>query len=257
MRTYFLLAGFLLFLWACQTPTSTNTNAGAEQIENPPAEGFDRQGSDPEAIALADEVMKAMGGRAAWDATRFIEWNFFGARKLTWDKWNHLVRIEIPRDSTILLCNYETLVGKAQVKGEAITQPDSLAKLMEQARSIWINDSYWLVMPFKLKDSGVTLSYIGEDSTQAGAAADVVQLVFTEVGNTPQNKYEVWINKTDKLVSQWAYYPTATTEEPRFITPWGDYQQHGKVLIGGDRGDRDMMDIQVYDSLAEAVFTAF
>ena len=39
--------------------------------ENPPADGFDLENSDEAAMDIADEVMKAMGGRANWDQTRF------------------------------------------------------------------------------------------------------------------------------------------------------------------------------------------
>jgi len=33
-------------------------------------------------------------------------------------------------------------------------------------------------MPFKLKDSGVTLKYLGEENTQDEKAADVIQMTF-------------------------------------------------------------------------------
>ena len=49
----------------------------AHAADNPPAPGFNTADSDPKAIALADEVMAAMGGRANWDATRYITWRFF------------------------------------------------------------------------------------------------------------------------------------------------------------------------------------
>ena len=47
--------------------------------QNPPAKGFNAAGSDAKAVAIADQVMEAMGGRKAWDATRYITWNFLGA----------------------------------------------------------------------------------------------------------------------------------------------------------------------------------
>ncbi|MEL6650311.1 MAG: hypothetical protein AAFQ87_05825, partial [Bacteroidota bacterium] len=213
---------FFVFIWAisCQ-PASQNASTQAPEPGNPPYAGFDEAGSDAKAIAIADEVMEAMGGRAAWDATRYLEWNFFGARKLTWDKLEQRVRIEIPRDSTTLLANYETKEGRAMVAGQEITNPDTLAMMMEQARRAWINDSYWLVMPFKLKDSGVTLNYVGQDSA-FGEAADVLSLTFKEVGVTPQNKYHVWVSQKDQLVKQWSYYPNATDDSARFVTPWVD-----------------------------------
>ncbi|HHL71578.1 MAG TPA: hypothetical protein ENJ29_03615, partial [Bacteroidetes bacterium] len=45
---------------------------------NPPAPGFNLADSDARAIAIADEVMQALGGRRAWDKTRYITWRFFG-----------------------------------------------------------------------------------------------------------------------------------------------------------------------------------
>ena len=31
------------------------------------------------------------------------------------------------------------------------------------AYAIWVNDTYWLLMPYKMKDPGVTLAYDGEE----------------------------------------------------------------------------------------------
>jgi len=56
------------------------------QSENPAMPGFDAEGSDPEAIAVADEVMENLGGRRAWDESRYLTWKFFGRRTHVWDK---------------------------------------------------------------------------------------------------------------------------------------------------------------------------
>ena len=72
--------------------------------KNPPAAGFDAAGSDAKAIEIADQVMENMGGRKNWDKTRYIAWNFFGNRKLIWDKWTGNVRIDnVNNDQTVLL----------------------------------------------------------------------------------------------------------------------------------------------------------
>lgn len=246
----FLLIAFL-FLAAC---TSTSQSGQTTITGNPPAEGFDAEGSSPEAIAIADSVMKALGGRTNWDATRYIKWDFFGNRILTWDKYQNRVRIDIPKDSMVILVNTNDVTGKVFQGSTEMTHPDSLAKFLERGRRIWINDSYWLVMPYKLKDSGVTLTYAGADTTQNGAAADKLELRFKEVGVTPQNKYNVWVDKTSHLVTQWAYYADAADAEPRFINPWLDYQKYGKIMLSGDRGGRKLENIAVFDELPEAVF---
>ena len=58
-----------------------------------------------------------------------------------------------------------------------------------------------------------------------------------------------------KLLSQWAYYTTSEDAEPRFVMPWLDYQQHGSILLSGNRGPRELTDIKVSDEMPEEIFT--
>ncbi len=226
-------------------------------INNPPAEGFDVEGSSPIAIIIADKVMNAMGGRPAWDQTRYISWNFFGSRKLLWDKFTGDVRIDNLRDDRIVIVNINDMTGKVFKNGMEQTNEDSIATYLDWGKKVWINDSYWLVMPFKLKDSGVTLSYIEESQTLTGEVADKLKLTFTGVGVTPQNAYDVWVSTETDLVVQWAYYPNATDEVPRWIRPWGNYQKMGNIMLSDDRGDNDLTEIQVLESVPENIFTSF
>ncbi len=242
-----------LLVGACNP--SENKKTLAEQ--NPPAEGFDLVGSDPAAVELADSIMHAMGGRENWDNTRFISWNFFGRRDLTWDKHTGRVRIESQPDSTIYLVNVNTGEGRVRIKETEITEPDSLKKLLDKAKSIWINDSYWLVMPFKIKDSGVTIKYMGEDSV-AGQRYNSLVLTFQEVGVTPQNKYKLYVDKKDKLVRHWAYFSNASQDTANFVRPWDNYQKYGNILLSGDRTDGGgPKNVRVDESLPDALFTEF
>ena len=247
-RFLLTLAALCLLLVAAACSSSSNTQESTEA--NPALPGFDVENSDPKAIAIADEVMEAMGGRKNWDNTRYISWDFFGRRSLLWDKWTGDVRIDNLDGAFNILVNIHNLEGQAKDSGQVVTHPDSLVKRMKRGLEIWINDSYWLVMPFKLKDPGVTLTYVGEDSTQTGEAADLLELRFKDVGLYPQHKYRVWVNKETKLVTQWSYYPEASLEEPRFVNPWQEYQRYGNILLSGKRGEnRYMGNIQVRDSM--------
>lgn len=256
MKFYFvLLLGVGLFASCSPSTTSEAPEVTSDQtVKNPPAPGFNAAGSDERAMQLADQVMQAMGGRTAWDTTRYFQWNFLGFRNLLWDKQTGNVRIEVPRDSAIYAINVQDDIGKVRLKGREITQPDSLAKYVQRGKEIWINDSYWLFMPFKLKDSGVTLSYAGEDTLTGGGAAEVLELRFEGVGVTPQNRYEVYVDPEDHLVKQWAFYPEAAMDTPRFVLPWNDYQTYGSLKLGGERGERDISDIQVLEEVPAAMF---
>lgn len=222
---------------------------------NVPAEGFDIKGSDPQAIVLADKVMDSMGGRKAWDDTRYLSWNFFGARKLLWDKKTGDVRIESPSQDLKILMNVKEMTGKVMKGGELLT--DSVDFYLDLGKRIWINDSYWLVMPFKLKDSGVTLKYVREDTTQNGEVSDILRLTFKEVGVTPQNAYEVWVSNENYLVKQWAYYRNASDSVPAFVLPWENYEEKGQILLSGERGERDLTEIEVYEEVPEGIFDSF
>jgi hypothetical protein len=243
-----------LLLAACQHRDRENRLPGA----NPPAHGFDMAHSDPAAVELADSVMAAIGGRKSWDETRFISWNFFGRRNLVWDKKKGRVRIESIQDSTIYLVDIDDLTGRVQIKGQEINEPDSLQKLLARGKSIWINDSYWLVMPFKLKDTGVTLKYLGEDTTVSGLRCNVLELTFENVGDTPQNKYRVYVDLKDNLVKQWAYYKDASQDSASQIWPWDNYKQYGDILLSADRSDnKGPRNVRVDEKLPEKLFSAF
>lgn len=252
-----VVTGFLFLSVLCLSCQQRDSGAGG-QGANPPAPGFDMAHSDPAAVELADSVMEAMGGRENWDKTRFISWNFFGRRDLVWDKAEGNVRIESAPDSTIYLLNINTLKGRVQIKGQELTEPDSLASMLQRGKSIWINDSYWLLMPFKLKDTGVTLKYLGEDTTATGARCNVIQLTFQNVGDTPQNKYKAYVSMEDNLVRQLAYYKEASQESPTQVWPWDNYRKYGNILLSADRSDnKGPRNVRVDSQLPASLFTEF
>ncbi len=248
----------ITLFWSCQSSTENNqATENAQEEENPAAEGFNLEASDPKAIEVADEVMKAMGGRKNWDNTKYISWTFFNRRRLLWDKWENKVRIEtIGENPTIYLLDMNTMDGKVFKDGVEMAQPDSLKKYLTRANSIWINDSYWLCMPLKLKDSGVTLKYLREDTTRNGMASHVLGLTFEDVGVTPFNRYEVFVDQESNLVRQWKYYRQAEQDTSNWTRYWDNYQKYGNLLLSGDREEGGPGDIKVLETVPEEAFTS-
>ena len=250
MRTlYALLILFFLVYIQCK-PGSPSTEAIDKEI-NPPASGFNIEGSDASALALADKVMAAMGGRSAYDSTRYIKWNFFNSRRHIWDKSTGDLVIEGIRDSFLVKMNIHSMTGEVNYHGIQLSKSDSLDTYIKKGKDMWINDAYWLVMPFKLKDSGVTLKHVGSDTLVGGKEAEVLSLTFDNVGKTPDNMYHVYVDKEDNLIKQWSFYTTASDSTARFTTPWVDYKPHGTILLSGDRGPTyKITEIAVGDSLS-------
>jgi hypothetical protein len=254
MKNLLLFLSIITLFGACQ-PSAKSTKNTTSSHNYPPATGFDLDNSDAEAILIADEVMNAQGGYKNWINTHFISWTFFGRRTLTWDKFTGNVRIEMTTDlKNTIIVNIHTGEGKAEKDGVEITDKTELKALLEKGKSTWINDSYWLVMPFKLKDSGVTLKYLKTGKTEDGNDADILELTFKNVGDTPDNKYEIYVDKTSKLVSQWAFFKNYNETTPQFITPWNDYKQYGSVLLAGGRGKNSLTNIAVMESVKDGVF---
>ena len=213
------------------------------------------QVADERASAIADSVLQSMGGRQNWENTRCLRWNFFGRRILWWDKYTGNVRIEIPAKKLVLLSNINTKTARAFRDGNEIKQPDSVQYFNDRAYRIWANDSYWLIMPFKMKDPGVNLKFLGSQKDSLGNDCYLLELTFTNVGVTPQNKYHVYVDRKAYLVTEFDYFENYTDEKPQFRDPWLNYQHYGKILLADERGaDGKLTDIAVLDVIPAGLF---
>src|SRR5262249_60726929 len=134
--------------------------------------------ADPKAAAIADRVMEALGGKKAWDDMHYIRFEFgmekdgkFQGRSHTWDKWTGRYRLEGKTPdgkSYVTLMNVNTKEGSAWMDGKKL-EGDDAKKALEKAYGAWVNDTYWLLMPYKLKDPGVILEYGGGGEEEGGA----------------------------------------------------------------------------------------
>jgi len=111
-------------------------------------------------------------------------------------------------------------------------------------------------MPFKLKDPGVILRYLGQGEIE-GSPVDIISVTFKNVGATPQNKYHIYVDKETKLVVWWDFYMDAADEHPRFKMPWKNYQKYGNIWLSDDRGTRKHTELGVFDELPASVFGSF
>ncbi|GAB3302842.1 hypothetical protein [Hymenobacter tenuis] len=229
-------------LVACQSNSSEQAAAASSAAATSPgssaypaAEGFDAAGSDAKAIALADTVMQQMGGYPAWQQTRLLGWDFLDGSYQLWDKQTGDFRWQ--KDSTVAIYNLTSKQGKAYRNGRDISATPDGEKLLSNMYPIWVNNSWWLLMPFKLKDSGVTLTYKGPGKFMDGTPAEVLNMTFKNVGVTPENKYEVLVNPQTKLVEEWAFFAKATDAQPAFRRRWAGYQQYGPIKLAADRTD--------------------
>jgi hypothetical protein len=190
--------------------------------------------SDPKAIAIADQVMTALGGRERWDALKGLRWSFEFAvgdtikssRRHAWDKqtgWHRVEGVNRSGQPFVLIEQLDGKGGMAWMNHNAI-QGDSLAKLMKRAKSLWTNDTYWMLMPYKLRDPGVTLKYAGE-SKQGAITYDRLALSFDQVGETPGDHYWVFVNRANHRIEKWEFVLQGE-KPPAEKWTWEGWEQH-------------------------------
>ena len=211
---------------------------------------------DKRASAIADSVVHAMGGKANWDSMHYLRWTFFDKRTLHWDKWSGNVRIEIPSKKLVILTNLNNLHGKVYSDGIELSNSDSNGYYMDRGYKIWANDSYWLIMPFKLHDPGVTLLYQGIANDGKGNSCFQLEITFDKVGITPENKYKVYVSRESYLVTQWDYFEKRNSTQPDLSCPWHNYQPYGNLLLSDDRGPDEgkLTNIAVMDTIPAGLF---
>lgn len=220
------------------------------------------QEKDERADAIAARTLEAMGGKEGWDKTRFIRFNFFGFRLHHWDRATGRHRLEgTSREDVdyVVLHNLDTREGAVYLDGKMV-EGEKKKEWLDNAYSAWINDTYWLLMPYKLKDPGVTLSYDGSEVLD-GVAYDRLLLTFERVGLTPGDKYWAWINKETGLMDRWAYF-LESYEEGREPTQWKwlDWDRYGKIVLSPrrikveDGSERGLTDLAVFDEVPDRIF---
>ena len=221
--------------------------------------------TDPKAVELAERVLENLGGAEAWNNTRYITWTFFGSRFHLWDKHTGNFRVEWDdRESgerIVVISNLNTREGAAYRGGEKIADETEHDNALQSAYAAWINDAYWMFMPYKMLDPGVNLRLRGEAETLSGRAADVIELTFPQgLGLTPQNKYHVYVARESGLIEQWDFFRHASQDEPDFQCAWTNWRRFGDILLSDDRGELrgravKHTEIAVFDELPESVFT--
>ncbi|HEY7116487.1 MAG TPA: DUF6503 family protein [Tepidisphaeraceae bacterium] len=90
----------------------------------------------------------------------------------------------------------------------------------------WTNDSYWLLMPLKLFDGGVKREYMGRREVQ-GKEYEVLHLSFDNVGMTPGDQYNLYVDPLTSLVTYWDYMPNPDTT---MLATWEQYR-HDQGLV--------------------------
>ena len=230
--------------------------SGCSGDDSWPAEaGFDADGSDKAAIALADQVMARQGGYARWKQARYLAWTYYGAYHI-WDKRLGIYRHE--KNGRVVLMSVVKPEGKVFVGGKRMIDPVQTRETLEQTFMIWRFATDFLILPFRLKDSGVTLRHGGPGLTMTHDTADILDMTYHGTGPTGNGRNQLWVSRKDHLVTQWAFYAQPADPRPAFVRDWLDYRNYNGVLLASQRNSAtdtlSLSHIAVLDTLPRDLF---
>ncbi len=226
--------------------------------------------ADAKAVAVAERVLQALGGEGAWRATRFLRFDFAveaegkiaTSRSHYWDRWTGRYRVEgrtKEGKSFLVLMNLDSREGSAWQDGKP-AEGELKKELLERGYAAWVNDSYWLLMPYKLRDPGVRLALAGE-ARFGEAACDKLALSFDAVGLTPKDRYWVFVNRKTNLVEGWEYV-LQDQKGPPTRWAWSGWRAYAGIQLAAERvneKDRRRILFPVLDApatVADGVFSS-
>ncbi len=237
MRTRVVLAvSLLLFGCGQATPDGDPVEAGPRHV-------FD----DPEVTRVWNDMMDVIAPDNGWERTRYLEWDWIAGvggpspmvRSHRWDRWEGIARYSTTNAEGV---TFEAIFpvddptsGRAWLDGVELEGEEAEQRLNGALRS-HINDGYWIFMPFKWSDPGVTATYLGERTEEDGRVWEVVQLAFDDgTGLTPQNRYHAFVNPETRRMERWNFFRSAESEEADIDNGWTGWHRVGPIELSPDR----------------------
>lgn len=97
----------------------------------------------------------------------------------------------------------------------------------QKAYARWVNDSYWLLAPLKIRDKGVKVE-AGGPKDMGGTSMETINLSFDSVGLTPTDRYVFYIDPQTKLPKAWDYMPA---DGKGMQATWEKFQDFGGLML--------------------------
>ena len=228
----------------------------AARADVPPTRPADPTPSHAAVVGKA--LWNALGGDDGWQRARYLRFDWIVerdgkrvvARSHYWDRWSGRYRVDGVDEGKpySVYLNVQNGTGDAVVDGKKVTDAAQTKKWVKDGYEAFINDSYWLLAPFKVFDPGVTLSDAGEDKGPKGEPCDVIKLTFDRVGLTPKDVYWLYVDKKTHLVDEWKFVLDGENKPPSAFA-WSDWKRVGTIELASMRQGIGKASVIRFDNL--------
>lgn len=130
---------------------------------------------------MAQHMLEALDYKA-YQSTDYIEWTFSNRRHYKWEKSKSTCTI-FWKNNKVILDQNNSQNSKAFVGDEQASGPGADA-LIKKAFDYFNNDSFWLVAPYKVFDSGTERRLVNLEKDKQG-----LLVTYNSGGSTPGDSY--------------------------------------------------------------------
>ena len=207
---------FLLIVFAVLLILVSAAIVGVQIVSEPLPEGE----KGPKAEQLADRMLEALNDEA-YQELDVIKWSFPRGHHFVWNRKEDSV--EVKWSDYEVVFKTKTLDGQAYHQGEKLEDDDKRSAI-DDAWTLFANDSFWLVAPFKVRDSGTTRSYV---ETEDGPG---LLVTYSSGGVTPGDSY-LWVLDESYRPKYWKMWVSIVPVGGlKFI--WEDWEEKEGVWFG-------------------------
>jgi len=181
-----------------------------------------KTGSDADQLAQA--VMAGLN-KKAFDQIPYLQWEFFRAgQKYFWDKGKNDAIIEWGDNKVIM--DLDTQKAKT-FAGGVLQQGENHNELKAKAWSNWCNDSFWMIAPYKMFDSGTTREVVQLEDGKPGSKG--LKITYASGGVTPGDSY-LWYLDQNNRPYQWKMW-TSILPVKGMKSSWGKWEDNGGAIL--------------------------
>lgn len=179
-----------------------------------------------EAEQLADEMLKALN-KEGYDTLSMIRFTYPGGHTYEWNKAENMVRVQWEGNDVFLDLNQSI---------EAFNAAEY------QGYEYFINDSFWLVAPFKVRDGGVVRSIVKVDEGRG------LLVTYASGGITPGDSY-LWIIDDRGFPTAWKLW-TSNVPIGGLEFKWGGWVEKQGVWFSTFHPSK-ILDLEITELEAE------
>ena len=175
-----------------------------------------------EAEELADEMLKALN-KPGFDTLRMIKFTYPGGHSYEWNRAENYVNVSWEENNVYL---------------DLERRKDEFDRLEYQAYEYFINDTFWLIAPYKVRDTGVVRSTVEVDEGRG------LLVTYTMGGVTPGDSY-LWIIDDKGFPKAWKIW-TSNVPIGGLEFGWGGWVEKGGVWFSLFHPSK-LMDLEITD----------